>query len=65
VENDLKKVKGYRAEKPLLATYTYLAQPATADKKELIDLEEANLIVGIEGFSEETLKPLLEVLRRA
>ncbi len=63
VENDLKKMKGYRGEKPLLASYTYLAEPPTADKKDLIDLEEPNLIKGLQGFSEAEMRPLLKMLQ--
>ena len=63
VERDLKKMKGYRGEKPLLASYTYLTAPPTADKKELIELEEPNLIKGLEGFSEAEMRPLLNTLQ--
>jgi len=62
VESDLKKMQGYGRAKPLLASFTYLAQPPTADKKELIDLEESNLINGMNGFSEAAMKPLLQAL---
>jgi hypothetical protein len=62
VESDLKKMKGYRGEKPLLASYIYLAEPFTDDKKELIELEEPNLIKGLDGFSEAEMKPLLNIL---
>jgi len=63
VENDVKKMKGYRGGKPLLASYTYLAGPLTADKKDLIELEEPNLINGLEGFSEAAMQPLLNDLQ--
>jgi len=63
VESDLKKMKGYRAEKPLLASFVYLAAPANDDKKELIDFEEPNLINGIEGFSEAEMQPLVNLLK--
>jgi hypothetical protein len=62
VESDLKKMKGYRGEKPLLASCIYLAEPFTDDKKELIALEEPNLIKGLDGFSEAEMKPLLNIL---
>ena len=42
VDNDLKKMPGYRGGKPLLATYTYLADPKTSDKEDLLDMEEPN-----------------------
>jgi hypothetical protein len=63
VESDLKKMNGYRREKGLLASYTYLAEPAAADKKEIIELEEPNVINGLEGFSETGLKPFLMALQ--
>ena len=52
IDNELKKMPGYRGGKPLLASYTYLADPKTTDKEDLIDMEEPNLINGLEDFSE-------------
>jgi hypothetical protein len=63
VENDLMKMKAYRDEKPLLASYVYLAAPATDDKQELIELEEPNLIKGLDGFLEMEMMPLLKLLK--
>jgi hypothetical protein len=63
IESDLKKMKGYCREKALLASYIYLAEPCSADKKELIDLEEPNLINGLEGFSQADMKPFLKALQ--
>jgi hypothetical protein len=60
VESDLKKMKAYRGDTPLLSTY--LAEPATDDKRDLIELEEANLIDAMAGFSEAKMKPLLTAL---
>ena len=65
VDSDLKKMKGYRGDKPLLATYTYLAEPRKADKEELIELSEPNLIEGFEIFSEAAMKPFLQALQQA
>jgi hypothetical protein len=65
VENDLKKMNGYGRERPLLACYTYLAEPSTADKKELIELEEPNLINGLNGFSETEMWPFVQELKAA
>jgi hypothetical protein len=64
MESDLKKSNGYRGGKPLLASFTYLAGPATADKKDLIELEEPYLINGLQGFSETEIEPLLKALQR-
>jgi len=51
VDSELKKMPSYRGRKPLLASYTYLAEPKTADKGDLIDLEEPNLIDGHRDLS--------------
>jgi hypothetical protein len=52
VDADLRKAAGYRTSKTPLAPYTYLAEPATADKTDLVDLEEPRLIDCLSGFSE-------------
>lgn len=64
-EGGLKKMNGYRREKPLLASYTYLSEPATVDKEELIELDEPNLINGLQAFSESHMKPFLQELQAA
>ncbi len=62
IGSELKKAGAYRAAKPLLANYIYLAEPTTESKKELIELEEPNLIDGLQDFSEaEVLKFLTAV----
>ena len=55
MDNELKKMAGYRSGKPLPAMYTYLAEPKTSDKEDLIDMEEAGLIDGLAGFAEEAV----------
>ena len=52
IDDELKKMAGYRGGKPLPATYTYLAEPRTSDKEDLIDMEEPGLIDGLGGFAE-------------
>ncbi len=52
ISNELKKATAYRGAKPLLTSYIYLAEPATECKRELIELEEPNLINGLQGFSD-------------
>jgi hypothetical protein len=52
IETELKKASAFRGAKPTLARYIYLADPATECKQELIELEEPNLINGMQGFSE-------------
>jgi hypothetical protein len=51
IDNELKKMAAYRST-PLLARFTYLAEPRTRDKDDLIDMEEAGLIDGLGGFAE-------------
>ena len=62
IGSELKKAGAYRAAKPLLASYIYLAEPATESKKELIELEEPNLINGLQGFSEAEMLKFVNVL---
>jgi hypothetical protein len=64
IDNDLKRMKAYRGEKPLPTSYVYLAEPATADKNDLVDLEEPNLIDCRQGFTEAAMQPLLSALRQ-
>ncbi|MEE8586692.1 MAG: hypothetical protein V3T83_17770 [Acidobacteriota bacterium] len=63
VENDFLRMKSYRGAKPLLASYVYLADPLTDDKEELIELEEPNLIDGLEGFQEEKMQEFLQTIQ--
>jgi TIR domain-containing protein len=65
VDSDLRKMKGYRGEKPLPAGYTYLAEPATDDKKDLIEMGEPNLVNGLGGFPEAEMQPFLKTLAGA
>jgi hypothetical protein len=64
VDNDLKRMKAYRGEKPLPASFIYLAEPATADKNDLIDLEEPNLINGLQGVTTAAMEPFLSIVRQ-
>lgn len=65
MDNELRKMCGYRGGKPLLASYTYLADPKTTDKEDLIDMEEPHLIDGMEDFPEVEMVGFVEVLRSA
>lgn len=62
IDSDLRKLPAYRGTKSILANYTYLAEPSTADKTDLIDLEEPNLINGLGAFSDSLLDPFLKQL---
>jgi hypothetical protein len=65
VDSDLRKMKAYRGEKPLVAAYTYLGEPATVDKKEMIELEETGVIDGLAGFPETAMQALITKLKAA
>ncbi len=62
IDNELKKMAGYRDGKSPPAMYTYLAEPRTGDKEDLIDMEEPGLIDGLSGFAEaaitKSMRPL-------
>ncbi len=62
IDNELKKMPGYRSGKPLLASYTYLADPRTTDKEDLIDMEEPNLIDGLGDFSYTMMTALVQAM---
>ncbi len=62
LDNELKKMPGYRGGKPLLASYTYLADPKTSDKEDLIDMEEPNLIDCLDGFSEDKMAAFIQAM---
>lgn len=65
VDQDLRKAAGFRGGKPIRAVYTYLAEPATDDKKDMIELGEDNLIDGLAGFAEPRVAPLVAAVRGA
>jgi hypothetical protein len=51
---------GYRAGRPLLTACTYLAEPRTDDKDDLIDMEEPGVIDALAGFDEAMLAPFVQ-----
>lgn len=63
IDNELKKMAGYRGGKPLLASYTYLADPKTTDKEDLIDMEEPNLINGLGDFSDTMMTAFVQAMK--
>jgi hypothetical protein len=62
-ETDLQKIKIYRPGRPLLNIFTYLAAPMTDDKQDCIDMDEENLIIGLETFNEAAMQPLIEAVK--
>jgi hypothetical protein len=65
IDNELKKMAGYRGGKPLPAVSTYLAEPRTDDKQDLIDMEEPGLIDGLDGFAEAAMAKFLRDVTEA
>lgn len=63
IDNELKKMPGYRSGKPLSASYTFLADPKTTDKEDLIDMEEPNLINGLGDFSETKMAAFVTAMK--
>lgn len=62
MDNELKRMPGYRNGKPLLASYTYLADPKTSEKEDLLDMEEPRLINGFGDFAETALTEFIQAL---
>ena len=62
IDADIRKSPGYRTNKPPLAPFTYLAEPSTADKADLVDLEEPRLINCLQGFTEGALGEFVSTL---
>lgn len=62
VDGDLLKSKGYRGDKTPPLQLTYLSGPATAEKSEMIQLKEPNLIDGLGGFAETGFRALVKAL---
>jgi hypothetical protein len=62
IDNELKKMPGYRGGKSLLASYTFLADPKTTDKEDLIEMEEPNLINGLGDFSDTMMTAFVQAM---
>ena len=60
IDNELRKMAGYRGGKSLPPIFTYLAEPRTPDKQDLIDMEEPGLIDGLGGFAEAAMTKSLQ-----
>ena len=65
IDNELKKMAGYRGGKPLPTRFTYLAEPRTSDKADLIDMEEPGLIDGLGGFAEAAVAKAIQIVTGA
>lgn len=65
VQMELRKMAGYRLDKPPPLVRTYLALPDTADKGDMVDMDEAGLIDGRSALNEVALSAFSEALRAA
>ena len=63
IDADIRKSPGYRTNKPPLTPFTYLSEPSTADKTDLVDLEEPRLINCLQGFSEAVLAEFVSAVK--
>ena len=64
-ETELKKLRGLRADRPLLAEFTYVAAPGTDDKELLVSIGESNVIDGLNGLSDAGMAPFMRALASA
>jgi TIR domain len=62
IKNELKKMAGYRGGKPPPVQCTYLAEPKTSDKEDLIDMEEPDVIDGLAGFAEGAIAKFIRTM---
>jgi len=58
-QNELKRIRALRADRPLPMETLYLAGPSTDDKELLVGLGEQNLINAMAGIPEETIAAFL------
>jgi hypothetical protein len=67
IDNELRKLGGYRGGKPLPARCTYLAAPKTGDKEDLIEMAEAehDPIDGLAGLAETSVTRFLKTVTPA
>jgi hypothetical protein len=59
---DLLRAPAYRDGVPLPPPLTYLSEPASDDKDDMVEMEEPNLVDGRGGFEPALLEPLLQAL---
>lgn len=56
IDTELRKLPGYLNGRQPPVTFTFLAEPNTCDKDDMIEMEEPNLINGLDGLSADELK---------
>jgi hypothetical protein len=60
MDNELRKMSGSRGGKPLLASFTYLADPKSDDKDDLLAMGEPDVIDGRTGSVESQLSAFVQ-----
>jgi hypothetical protein len=63
-QNEIKKLSQFQREKPLLANYIYLAHPDSADKIDMIEMEEEDMINGMGGFAPEIMQEFMKEIEK-
>lgn len=61
-QTELKKMRGLRGDKPLLAEFTYVAAASTGDKELLVSLAEGDVIDALNGLSETGMAPFINAV---
>ena len=62
IDSELRKIAAYRDGEPLRARRTYVAEPKTGHKEDMIDMEEPDMILGLEGFREDAMTGFVEAM---
>ena len=62
IDNEVKKQLGLLHGRAAPEVWTCLAEPASAHKDDLVDMDEARLVDGRGGFTVQSLQPLLQAL---
>ena len=62
---DLRRAPAYRNGAPLPPPFTYLAAPDSHDKQDMLEMENAHLLDGRQGFDPALLHPFLQSLHTA
>lgn len=63
-QNEIRKLSQYGREKALLANFIYLAHPDSADKIDMIEMEEENMINGLGEFSEDLMDVFMKQIEK-
>jgi hypothetical protein len=63
IDSDHRKIRAYRGTNPLPARYTYLGEPITDHKQDMLDMKEPCLIDGLGGFDADSMGGFLAAIR--